>query len=211
MPNKPNDADVQLSAWNQELVFDRTKRAALNRDSLDITLDQMKQLYVLLYPYIQADFKHRDDIYRHLEDFKKHLNTIIADFNTKLTQLKVEIDTHTHFSAAPGSPTTPPVSPSTLLSVQSIGFPDTETIPYNEASSGHVSLKVVSGSHPTSYYKRNVLANKFVNTQASKPAPSIETLLSKGARVFTPFDVGERDSVLDSKTNQLESKGIGDL
>lgn len=78
----------------------------LNRSPADVAREQLRKLYLRIYPYIIGDFAHKQD-----------LEIAFASIYGELQQLKVLLQFHTHVGTAPGtpgSPTTisiPPVSP----------------------------------------------------------------------------------------------------
>lgn len=205
MPSKASDADAVVGAWNRDLVIDRVKMKTLNKPGLDITLDQLRQLYALLYPLIQADFKHRDDLYNYIEELKKELEKQRTDTNQQLSTLHSWLSSHIHTGNL-GAPTSPPVSPDTLITISKLSDIKTEDTNFIKEGSTHVET-VVLPSHE--YLIRNTNKNKKVKISGS--AKFIEDLLSKDAKIFVPFDVGEEDSALKSEQDTLNQRTITDL
>lgn len=205
MPNKPNDADVVVGAWNQDLVIDRVKLKTLNKPGLDITLDQIRQLYTLLYPFIQADFKHRDDLYNYIEELKKELEKQRKDFNQQLASLHSWASTHTHIGNL-GSPTSAPVVADTQIVIPPISDIKTEDALFVENGCGHV---IVTNTPKKEYTQRDTTSNENITITGN--AKQIEDLLTKGAKIFIPFDVGEKDSVLVSEQETLSERKVTDI
>ena len=75
----------------------------LTRSPADVAREQLRKLYLRMYPYIVGDFAHKED-----------LNIAFTSIKLELQQIKGTLQAHTHVSASPGSlvtPTTSIVSP----------------------------------------------------------------------------------------------------
>lgn len=72
----------------------------LNRSPGDYAKEQIRKLYLRLYPYIIGDFYHKDD-----------LRTTFLSIQAELAALKLALNTHVHTSSPGGGPTTPNVTP----------------------------------------------------------------------------------------------------
>ena len=81
----------------------------LNRSPALIAIEQLRKVYLRVYPYMVLDFVHKGD-----------LAIAFASVQAELEQIKTLLRLHTHVSAAPGSPVTPtaipvpPVTPSVM-------------------------------------------------------------------------------------------------
>lgn len=203
MPNKASDADVQIAAWNQPLAIDPTKRKALNRDPLGITIEQSRTLYTLLYPMMAQDFKHRDDLYAYIVALKKEIEALRKDTNQQLATLKQQINAHVHVGNL-GSPTAPPTTPVTGVVIKALNEDTTESKPFFDAADSHVKPEKIG---TIEFTRRNSLKNTYVVTSKKL----IETILVKDAKSIIPFDVGEKDSALDSTANFVPNKTKVDL
>lgn len=72
-----------------------------------INYQQHAELYERLYPWPAEDFvAHPDNNKRHLD-----INTWMTNLLLVLQQICIYIQVHTHTSATPGSPTSPPIVP----------------------------------------------------------------------------------------------------
>ena len=68
----------------------------LNRKPGDVVKEQMKKLYLRLYPYIIDDFAHKED-----------LNIAMSAVAQELLQIKGLLQGHVHATTTPGAPTSP--------------------------------------------------------------------------------------------------------
>lgn len=101
--DKLNIDKLNIGIWNPLLAADPKKFASINISPEDITLDQLIQLYLLLYPLIVADFASRIDLQSWASDIKKEMGI-------KFKQLSTDLTKHVHVGNL-GSPTTPPTQP----------------------------------------------------------------------------------------------------
>jgi len=110
MASNPNDNPLALGNWNLDIALDPEKAAAINREPIDITKDQVRQLYQILYPFIAADFVHRtDNAELHtkiLEEVTEKINNYNTGISTWITSF---LNTHTHIGNM-GAPTSPPTA-----------------------------------------------------------------------------------------------------
>ena len=90
-------------------LFDKIS-AVLNRSPAEVAKEQIRKLYLRLYPYIVDDFPHKTDV----------LNALTA-VEIELAEIKLVIQRHVHVVPATG-PTSPmadilrPVSPAVIPS-----------------------------------------------------------------------------------------------
>lgn len=73
--------------------------AVLNRSPADVAKEQIRKLYLRLYPYIVDDFPHKQDVFNAL-----------AAVQLELAELKLVVQRHTHVVAAVGAGNTAPMS-----------------------------------------------------------------------------------------------------
>jgi len=85
----------------------------LNRSPADVVIEQLKKLYMRLYPHIVQDFVHYGD-----------LRIAIAELNAQIASLQAALASHTH--NAEGTPTSPaigvPSATTPVIPAQSVGL-----------------------------------------------------------------------------------------
>jgi len=95
-----------IGMWNPEAAQNVKNALSINREPIDYTKDQMIQLYLMLYPFIAADFSHRDDLFNWAKKQLEQQTEKVDELNEKLATLKSELDSHAHIGNM-GSPTSP--------------------------------------------------------------------------------------------------------
>lgn len=106
MTQTPNATAVQVGMWNTKIAADAKKFQSINRLPVDITNDQMVQLYLLVYPFITTDFVHRSDLQKWAQVISQELSNEIEKLNNQINTLKLELDRHVHIGNL-GAPTSP--------------------------------------------------------------------------------------------------------
>ena len=121
LKTQPSASTVQVGAWNLEAAVDIRKLTAFNRQPIEVTKEHLRELYALLYPFIVAEFSHREDVQAYMQsilgevtkNFTSHtteLNNALTELSGKLTALITEYKLHVHA----GSGAVPPVSGAVL-------------------------------------------------------------------------------------------------
>jgi len=194
MPHKANINKISLGAWNKKVALTTIKRDALNRDPLDVTKDQIRQLYVILYPFIAADFVHRSANELFEEKVLDEMKKAASEFNKSLKQwVSTQLNTHQHIGNS-GAPVSPPSA------IKPIGnTPDLdvwESLPENgKFTDGEDHIVKANKMVPSKNINhRDKKTNRKVHT-----IYNIDKLLS-GGNILTPFDVNPK-SVLDDNDN----------
>jgi hypothetical protein len=103
----PNPDSSIPGGWNGNISINPRKNESFHRSSMDVTEDQMKEVYRLLYPFIASEFVHRSDLAAYTMQIKKEFDLELKRVNAIIDQLLQIIQNHTHISAPPGSPTSP--------------------------------------------------------------------------------------------------------
>jgi len=111
---KPNANAAQIGMWNKTITPESKQFKSINRSPVELTEDQLIQLYMLLYPFIASEFSHRQDIKKWADDFMKK-------YNDDQSKQSSDILGHTHSNGNNGSPTGAPL--------QSISTPDLSIYP----------------------------------------------------------------------------------
>lgn len=120
--NIPNTNTLQLGMWDESILVDLDKLNTFNRDQIDITKDQLRHLYVLLYPFIASEFVHRSDMHKYIATITKEFQDKVDILNEQHRALKKEMDLHTHIGNLGG-----PTSPVTIAPAQPVqGFTQLE-------------------------------------------------------------------------------------
>jgi hypothetical protein len=109
--NKPHVNNYQYGMFSGT-PMDEEQLKSINREPIEITKDQIRILYTLLYPFIATEFVHRQDLKKWSDNILKQLTDMIDAFNNEMNQLIQKLNTHTHTSSAPSTPTSPPLPPS---------------------------------------------------------------------------------------------------
>jgi hypothetical protein len=104
---EPNANTIQIGMWNASIASDYEKISSFNREPIQVTGDQIKHLYLLLYPLVASEFVHRSDLENWAETIMQQFQEKIEDLNKQLSQQKQDLDSHTHLGNM-GSPTSPP-------------------------------------------------------------------------------------------------------
>ena len=192
MPRQANVSTMSLGAWNKKIALQRDKVGALNRDPLDITKDQIRQLYAILYPFVAADFVHRTANERFEEKVLDEVKQIIKQFNTDVKRwVATELNMHQHIGNN-GAPVSPPTA------VKNIGdLPELkawESLPENgNFMDGEDHIVDANKGVPAKNIRhRDTKGNDKVKTKYP-----INKQLS-GGPILTPFDINDK-SILESK------------
>lgn len=185
-----------MGTWNPELAADIQKVRTFNLTANELTKDQLIQLYLILYPYIAAEFSHRDDLQAWADAFFAKLNATFEKFNGQIEAMATSIKTHEHPVAgtAAGPSTTLP-----SMTTPSIGgeFPVTTGF-----SAGQKNI-VESSRYSRVIKHRNPDAP--ILSPVVPPAPVISEDYSLTA-LYKPFDVDGDD--LDTGDSSFLTGGI---
>jgi len=182
----PNSRGTQsnpafIGMWNPEAAANIKNVLSINRNPIDYTKDQMIQLYLMLFPFIAADFAHRDDIFKWASKQLKEYKEKVDDLNKQFKVHKTEYDTHKHIGNM-GAPTTQPVKPMTKIEHKTWNtLPEDSDFKYGE--------KLVTDN---SQYSNNITHRKpntdSTNIKRIKTNP-IASSYSKQLKMV-PFDIG---------------------
>lgn len=74
-------------------------RSLLERSPASVLEEQIRKLYMRLYPFFTRDFVHLQD-----------MRITLAQLSAQVTELQAAMILHTHVSAAPGQPTSPGIA-----------------------------------------------------------------------------------------------------
>lgn len=191
---EPNATRFHIGMWNPTVLMDARKIKTFNRQPIDVTKDQTKYLYTLLYPFIASEFVHRTDMFNYITKLMEQFQAEIRSLNQQLSSLHSQVTSHTHIGNL-GSPT----SPSNINPAQP-GFPGYtkpelklwKTKPEDNEFKFGESLILAARQSIPALQKRNPnkAADKVVNT---KDAHKITSQLAKGD-YLAPFDI-EEDSI----------------
>lgn len=107
-----NDDPVSIGMYSKEVLSSPKSLSAINTTPSDITKDQILQVFLLMYPYISADFIHREDVEKWAAKMLSEFNQKIEDLNAKMDAMASDIKTHNHIH--PQGPTTALVTPMTF-------------------------------------------------------------------------------------------------
>lgn len=91
--------------WNPDLVIDANKLGSLNRQPVEITEDQLIQLYIMLYPMIITEFVHKADFVAYINAMKAEFEAQIQSLNSQLAALTLNYNNHIH--TTPSGPAAP--------------------------------------------------------------------------------------------------------
>ena len=169
---------------------------AINRSPAAVTADQMRTLYKLLYPFINSEFKHREDLREFTTKLVQALDAIIDDINNQFRSQANALQTHIHLHPmGPTSQTTTTIKPimAKKILIQNATLVNTEHLTYTQKGDAKITIKV---SGATTYYRRADSPTSGVVTKTQ-----LATLLTAPGLTYVPFDVQERDSLVP--TNPL--------
>ena len=101
-----------IGLWSDYVAIDPKKLATINLSPIQITEDQLIQLYLMLYPMIVADFTSRADNFKWEQNMHKEMDD-------KLSIHSKALNTHVH-TGNMGAPTSPITSiPGQDLTIES--------------------------------------------------------------------------------------------
>lgn len=129
LKTQPSANTVQVGAWNLEAAVDIRKLTAFNRQPIEVTKEHLRELYALLYPFIVAEFSHREDtqaymnqvlleLQANIHDYNKNITTVLNSITGMLTEIKTRYNMHTHTGQGMIAP---------LLPMNVTSSPDTTT------------------------------------------------------------------------------------
>lgn len=101
----PNSSIEEIGAWNKQLASDVKKLESFNLTPVEVTKDQLIQLYLLLYPFIASEYVHRSDLVKWEEKIRQEFLTELQKINSSIESLKTFDITHVHsgVTTGPGS------------------------------------------------------------------------------------------------------------
>lgn len=178
---------LNIGIWNPLLAINPKKFAAINISPEDITLDQIIQLYLLLYPLIAADFSARTDLQSWASDIKKEMSE-------KFNQLSTDISSHIHVGNL-GSPTSIPTK--SISITEWIKNPEDPDYKQGERIVTNISTYTNKIDHrdPTKTFPNVVLVNVLpISVEYAKRL------------ILIPFDVDEINT-----SSYGDNEFIGDL
>ena len=195
MSHKANVNAASLSAWNKKVALTTIKRDALNRDPIDVTKDQIRQLYVILYPFIAADFLHRTDNEMFEEKIHQEMKDKINDFNNKIKQwVSTQLNMHQHIGNN-GAPVSPPSAVKAIGNMPELDL--WETTPENGNFTNGEDHIVKANKMIKS---KNIKHRDKSNNKKIKTKYLISNLLS-GGNILIPFDINDSNTELSSNEN----------
>lgn len=173
-----NDSAFHVGTWNKVVATDIRKFKAINRRPIDITKDQMRKLYMFLFPFIASEFVHRNDLETWAITVKSEL---LAEFTSFVTSLVSDFNKHTHFGNL-GSPTSNPIMP--LVSTLNAWNTNPEAVPNKFSES-----VIVAGNEIDTVIARSGAADgPLVKTQY----PISSLLINEfGTSILSPFNIDE--------------------
>ena len=192
----PNDNPISIGMWNVAAAADPRKITAFNRPPSEITRDQLRQLYVLLYPFIAADFVHRTDMSQWVTQMGSEFDTILSTYYQDMIQwVKTNHDTHQHIGNN-GAPTSPAFSVSPFSEPPELKRWSThiEDAQYKNGEQ-HITTSLLG------MLTRDTQADIAIST-----AYNISLLLA-GGDIITPFDVA-LESAIDNNTLYSTTLGV---
>lgn len=192
--NTPNTNTLQLGMWDETIVSDLNKLNTFNRDQIDITKDQLRHLYILLYPFIAAEYVHRSDLHKYMATITKEFQDKIDILNQQHDKLKKEMDLHTHIGNLGG-----PTSPVTIAPAQPVqGFTQLELELWKSQPEDDIfklgEELIVNENNAIPTLQQRDPDKPAKNVKNTSEAIKVENQIS-GGEVLAPFDVEEGNLV----------------
>ena len=192
---KPSVNITDYGMWLHKVITDDF----VNMTGLEIAKDQLIQLYFMLYPFIAAEFVHREDMLNWATKMHDEHKKAIDELNNKIDTLVSEMQKHIHVGNM-GSPTGPSI--------------DSSMSPIQYTQPKHTAWKTMPEDKDYKYGEKQVtedssytngIKHKNPEEDSKNYTPEIDNIKEfNDASKFIPVDI---DDTIDTGDNEFINQG----
>jgi len=195
---KLNDDITTIGSWAVRLAGDIKKLQTFNLSPVEVTKDQLIQLYILLYPFIASEYVHKDDLELWAKDIKDEIKKEFEKTNKSIESIDSALKSHSHTVQV--LPNTHKGGTDSTIASTTIESADTFSTQPKAHNTGEQDYVAETSNYTKSMKHRNPrkTAKEF------SPVLSVSEEFSNASK-YRPFDVDE--STVDTGDNEYVNNG----